>query len=120
MIQKLVINNWHPTLQNKWDGRHWSARSKLKKFDRELIAVEAHNQEITRARGKRRVTLELVLGPRQRGGDPDAYWKSLLDAMVHAKLLTDDNAAGVELMPVRVWPERGKIKSATVYMEDMG
>jgi hypothetical protein len=42
-----------------------------------------------------------LLGPRQRGADPDAYWKSLLDALVHAGLLVDDSPKWCELGPVR-------------------
>jgi hypothetical protein len=43
------------------------------------------------------VSLVITLTARQRPADPDAFWKSLLDALVHAGLLADDDAAHVQL-----------------------
>jgi hypothetical protein len=36
----------------------------------------------------------------QRAPDPDAFFKSLWDALVHAGMLVDDNRQHVELAPV--------------------
>ena len=49
--------------------------------------------------------------------DPDNLLKSLLDALVHAKLLVDDSAAWVELGEVRV--ERGGHRKTVVTLEDL-
>lgn len=97
---KLTIPDWHPSRLNQWDGRHWSKRAKLKRMDRDFIAYYARQQNIPSANGKRRVSLSLTLGKGQRGGDPDSYWKSLLDGLVHAGLLIDDSKEKVELGPV--------------------
>lgn len=97
----LVLEGWHPTRLNRLVGCHWGTRSKRKRLDRQRVAVEALVQKIPKATGKRRVELVLTLAPRQRAGDPDAYWKSLLDALVAAGLLTSDNRQGVELGAVR-------------------
>lgn len=97
----IIIPNWHPATLNQLLAGRWQA-AKLKRQDRAIIAAYARNAAlIPLALGKRRVGLRIVLGPRQRAGDPDCYWKSLLDALTHASLLTDDNRQGVELAPVR-------------------
>jgi Holliday junction resolvase RusA-like endonuclease len=69
------------------------------------------------AAGKRRVSLTLTLAPRQRGADPDAYRKSLLDALTHAGMLLDDNRQGVELGPVQFI--RGEHKATAILLEDV-
>jgi Holliday junction resolvase RusA-like endonuclease len=43
------------------------------------------------------VSLQIILPPRERRCDPDAYWKSTLDALVHAKMLINDSSVWVEL-----------------------
>ena len=47
-----------------------------------MIGGHALEAGIPRATGRRRVSLHIVLAPRQRAGDPDAFWKSTLDALV--------------------------------------
>jgi hypothetical protein len=93
----LTIDRWHPARLDQWDGRHWSVRARLKRVDRQIVGLYARTAGIPPATGKRRVSLMLTLGPRQRGGDPDAYWKSILDALVHDGLLLDDSRQRVEL-----------------------
>lgn len=107
---------WHPTRLNQLLGCHWRA-AKLKKADRYAIRVYAMIADVPKATGKRRVTLTIGLGPKQRAGDPDAYWKSLLDAMKHAGLLVDDNRQHCELAPVvfERWPTKGTV----ITLEDL-
>ena len=116
-VFRLTVPGWHPARLNQWDGCHWSRRSRLKKADRELIACYARLAEIALATGKRRVSLHLTLGPGQRAGDPDSYWKSLLDALTHAGLLVDDNRQNVELGPVHF--VRGETCETLVILEDL-
>jgi hypothetical protein len=71
----------------------------LKDRDAAFVALLASNYYVAKATGKRRVRLTVILGPRQRGGDPDAYHLSLLDALVRAGLLVDDSKEYVELEP---------------------
>ena len=61
---------------------------RLKKADREVVGLHARLSGIPPATGRRRVSLVLTLAPRQRGGDPDAYWKSTLDALTACGLLS--------------------------------
>jgi Holliday junction resolvase RusA-like endonuclease len=49
---------------------------------------------------KRRVSLHIILNKGQRAGDPDSYQKSLLDALVNAEMLWDDNHQHVEIASV--------------------
>jgi Holliday junction resolvase RusA-like endonuclease len=117
MIYQLVIPGWHPVRLNQLLHVHYHKANRMKKTDRELIGFYAKQAGIPPATGKRRVSLRIVLVPRQRGGDPDAYWKSLLDALVHAGLLLDDNAKGVELGPVSF--VRAAKKTTVITLKDL-
>lgn len=117
MTHMLYIADWHPARINQWDGKHWSVRARLKKADRHRIALHARLVGIPPATGKRRVTLRITLAKGQRGPDPDAFWKSVLDSLTHAGLLVDDNRQGVELMPVQF--DRGTRKATTITLEDV-
>jgi hypothetical protein len=117
LTHMLHIEGWHPARNNQWHGSHWAVRARLKKADRERVALHAGRVGVPHATGKRRVTLTITLGPRQRGGDPDAYWKACLDSLVSCGLLVDDNRQGVELAPVRFG--RAKVKATTILLEDV-
>ncbi len=117
MQQRLVIDNWHPARLNSWDGRHWSVRARAKKFDRDLIGLEAIRQGIVKANGPRRVSLLIVLGKGQRGPDPDSLWKSTNDALVAAGLLVQDDRFHVELGTVTF--SRGQTKRTEIVLEDV-
>jgi hypothetical protein len=116
-IHRLVIDGWHPCPLNRLLGCHWRTRARRKRGDCQLIVAYARLQAIPPATGKRRVSLHLTLVRRQRAGDPDCYWKSLLDALVHAGLLLDDNRQGVELGSVTF--DRGPARQTTVILEDL-
>jgi len=112
-----VIPDWHPAKLNALYAGHWARRARLKKADRELVGIYARQAAIPPATGKRRVQLVLTLAPRQRAGDPDAYWKSMLDALTATGLLVDDNRQHVELAPVEF--ERGRAKATTILLADV-
>jgi Holliday junction resolvase RusA-like endonuclease len=114
---EIVVPNWSPTPLNKLLGCHWGTRSRLKRADADLVAVYAMRAGVPRATGRRRVTLRLTLGPRQRAPDPDSLWKSLLDALVRAGLLVDDDRFGVELGEVTF--ERGPEPATVIVLEDL-
>ena len=105
MRHVLEIPRWHPAKTNQLYRGHWSEKRKLKQFDKLIVSLLAKEQRIPSASGKRRVTLVVVLPPKARGGDVDAYAKSLLDALTHARLLVDDRKEYAELAPVQY--ERG-------------
>ena len=94
----IKIDNLQPTPLNKLLG-NWRAAMGLKKKDRNIIAWHCLN--LPKASQKRRVTLTIILGKGQRGCDPDAYFKSMLDALVHAGMLVDDSYKWIELAPVK-------------------
>jgi hypothetical protein len=106
----------HPAKLNELLGHRMKAH-RLKKRDREWVALEAKNQEVPRATGPRRVSLEIILGHRQRAGDPDCYWKSLLDALVTARMLLNDNRQYCTLGTVTF--SRAKVKQTTITLEDL-
>lgn len=110
----MVIPDWHPTPLNKLLG-HWAVAAKLKKSDKQIIAAYAIN--IPKAKGRRSVEIEIILAKGQRAADPDAYFKSANDAMVHAGLLVDDNRQGVELKPVIF--TRGNRKATVITLRDL-
>jgi hypothetical protein len=93
----LDIPRWHPSRLNELMGCHWGKRSRLKRADRQTVALLAKLPGIPKAPGPRRVSLRIVLKPRQRASDPDAYWKSTLNALVSCGLLLDDDRQTVEL-----------------------
>lgn len=113
----LILHDWHPTPLNRLIGCHYGTRSRRKRFDRDLVAATALAAQIPKAEGRRRVGLRIVLGPRQRAADPDAYHKSLLDALAKCGLLLDDNRQHVELGPVRF--DRDRRPRTEVTLEDL-
>lgn len=63
------------------------------------------------------MTLHLILPPRGRKCDPDAFWKSTLDGLVHAGLLVDDRHSCVELAPVEY--SRGPVAATKITLVDI-
>jgi hypothetical protein len=112
----LVIDDWQPHRLNRLLGCHYGTRSRRKRFDREVVALEALSRRIPPASDCRRVDVTVTLAPRQRAGDPDGWWKSLLDALVAAGLLVDDSARWCELGEVRF--ERGRKRRTTITLTD--
>lgn len=117
MRHEILITDWHPVRLNQLLNCHWGTRSKLKKQDRELIRFYAGFFAVPPAKGKRRVSLVLTLAPKQRAGDPDAFFKGLLDALVNCGLLVDDNRQWVELGTVEF--VRGKTRQTRIVLEDL-
>lgn len=116
MKHTLEIPDWHPATVNQLLG-NWKKAMRLKRIDKELVEAYVWCDRIPRASGKRRVSLEIVLWPRQRAGDPDAYWKSLLDALKAAGAIVDDNRQHVELSPVTF--SRGPRRRTRIVLEDV-
>jgi Holliday junction resolvase RusA-like endonuclease len=95
----LEIPRWRAALLNEL--MH-SVRDKirLKKLDREMVCAYAWQAKFPPAVGKRRVSLHVTLGKGMRKFDVDAWQKSGLDAMKHAKLIVDDSTEFVEIGPL--------------------
>lgn len=93
-------------------------RMKLKKRDRQWVGIACSQAGVSRAEGKRRVSIAVVLGPRQRAGDvDDPFTKSLLDALKHAGGIVDDARRWCELAPVAY--ERGPRPAMRITLEDV-
>lgn len=98
---RMEIDLWRPSALNEFADRHWSVRKRAKDGDKAIVALYAQVQGIPRAAGRRRVTLWVGLAKGRRRHDPDAFWKSLLDALTAAGLLVDDGPEWCELAPVQ-------------------
>lgn len=102
----MTILGWRPRSLNELMGFHHMTVYKLKKRDKQRIALEKMVHGIPDAVHKRRVSLRIVLQGRDKATDPDANWKSLLDALVACRLLVNDSSEWVSLGEVEY--ERGK------------
>ena len=112
----LTIIGWTPTPLNQLLGNHWKAH-RLKKADREVIIWAQHCVRLPTAVTRRRVSLQIVFGKGQRRCDPDAYWKTVNDALVHAKLLVNDNPRWCQLGSVDV--SREETAATRILLEDI-
>lgn len=111
------IENWHPTPLNKLMNCHWAKRNRLKKSDYVVVAAAMYSADIPKASCKRKVWIEIVLGPRQRGCDGDAYLKVALDALVACGALKNDNKEWMELGGISFG--RGPRKATIITLEDV-
>ncbi|MHB8397367.1 MAG: RusA family crossover junction endodeoxyribonuclease [Candidatus Limnocylindrales bacterium] len=93
------------------------ARIRMERIDRNMIAAYMIQARIPRAQGRRRVDLHLTLGPRNKEGDVDAYWKGLLDGLVACGMLIDDRRQYCQLGDVTY--ERGAQKGAVIILTDV-
>jgi hypothetical protein len=108
---------WRPAALNELlKGGPWGA-AWLKKNDLSHVCVFAHWHHVPRATGKRRISLKIVLPPKQRRWDIDALQKSTLDACVTAGMLKDDGPKWAEWGGVEY--TRGKSLSTTIVIEDL-
>lgn len=101
MTYSVLIPRWHPTRLNKLVNSHWATAHRMKQADAQMLGVYLYQAEVPKAAGKRRVEIEIVLGKGQRAGDPDAYFKSPIDALVRLGYLKDDNRQWLDLEPVK-------------------
>lgn len=114
---EVEVRGWHPARLNELVSMHWAKAGRRKYLDACTIGRELRRAGVPRAGGKRRVALVIVLGPRGRGGDGDAYWKSSLDGLKRCGALVDDNRHFCELTPLRY--ERQGEASTRIILEDL-
>ena len=91
--RRIVIPDWRPaTLNELLSGRTWHKAARLKRADRDTVAVYANLSGVRAGMERRKRRVDVLVRPAigRRKADRDAYWKSLLDALVHAGLLVDD------------------------------
>jgi hypothetical protein len=122
-VQRLVIDNWWPTLVNVLLRADKYTRCRLLHEDAELIAAEALNQRLTRTTRRkgdsvrRRVSLLIRYRKGETAPDPDACWKSLLDGLVYARLLVNDDRHWLEIGGVSY--EEAPRRGVVVTLEDL-
>lgn len=114
MKHELRLPGFIPTTVNEL-MRSVGKRIRAKRGDRDLVIFYSRLQGIPAAQGKRRVDVTITK-PNGKFPDPDAIFKSLLDALVHARMLLDDDAEHVVLGPITF--ERGE-RSTLVVLEDI-
>lgn len=119
MRQVLWVERWEPARLNRVMRGHWSNGHRLKKADRELVAVEASRHFLKAADGPRSVALHLVVPPGRRKPDPDSLWKSLLDALKAARLIVDDTPRLCRPVGVTYSRAEGKGWGAFIIIEDL-
>lgn len=115
---EVTIRGFHPTRLNVLKSAHWGTASKLKRSDAEIIGGELKRAGVTGAIGKRRMGLVIVLGPGQRGGDPDAYDKSARDGLKRCGALKDDNRQWLEPLATR-YERQSSGPSTRIIIEDV-
>lgn len=97
MKHVVAIPDWRPALANDLAAAgHWAGRARRKRADLQLVAAYCVLAGVPLATLPRRVSLE-ILGPFRRLPDPDAPWKSVLDALVGCGRLVDDSALWCQL-----------------------
>lgn len=91
----IFIPKWRHASLNQLMSCHWREKARLKKRDKNI--VHYYTRKIPKATGKRRIDIHTVLRKHAHERDVDGEYKSILDALVHAGMLIDDNRAGVEI-----------------------
>ncbi len=92
----MEIPGWMPARLNQILGGHFAKGHRLKKHDKEVIALAVALCGVPAATTRRKVSLLVVLEKGKRSPDPDAFDKSLRDALVACGALKNDSAAWVK------------------------
>jgi hypothetical protein len=109
---------WIPARLNQLKDNRWVS-GKLKKRDRQIVACYVAKAETPPPSGRRKVSLRVVLAKGQRAPDVDSYWKSLLDSLVKAGALVDDNRNGCETGAVEFFRSPDGTHGTTIILEDV-
>lgn len=115
---EIAIDGWRPAALNELVNCHWRKRDRLKKLDRDHVILFAGRARVPLPKNLRRISLRIVLPPKQRRWDIDAFQKSCLDACKHAGLIKDDNPKWARWGGVEYPKQRGPL-STTIVVEDV-
>lgn len=118
MTYHLTIADWTPCRVNELLHGHWAKAHRLKRIDKNMVCGYAFHNRIPRATGPREVSLRVTLPSEARGKDEDAFWKSVLDACVHAGLLIDDRSEYCRVGPVEI--VNGERRETRITLTDLG
>lgn len=98
---RLWIPKWKPRRLNEFLSKHWTARSRMKREDADMVTAYVMQASLPKATVRRRLECTIRLTKRHRLADDDCYQKSLWDALRHAGAIVDDS---------RKWLEAERIK----------
>lgn len=115
-VWRLVIPDWNPPSVNRLLSAHWARRGRLKTAVADLIWMAARESGITRATGRRRVSVEVIVTNLSHAPDPDNVWKALNDGLKRNGILVDDKAEYCVLGPAI--PVKGDRKATIITIEE--
>lgn len=95
MKQTLYLYGYHPPTVNELLG-NWRVAAKRKKACVNIMWQSCLEQKLVKASGKRMVSIIITTAKKGRRPDPDAYYKSTLDALVKCNMLVDDSSKWCE------------------------
>lgn len=98
----ISIPNFVPVSVNRVIRKHWAARRQRLREDADLIAGYAMIARAPKAKGKRRVSVAVMVTNLTHAPDPDNILKSALDALVKCGQLIDDSAQWCEIGKITV------------------
>lgn len=116
MLCTLMVPGWMPVPLNQLLGSKHK-RSRLKGQDRDVLGRAFLLYGKPLAGLKRRVSLHVVLPKGRRAPDPDALWKSCLDALVYCGALVNDSSRWCT--PERPTFSRGEALCSFITLEDV-
>jgi hypothetical protein len=114
---EFTIPDWWPLSLNEMIGYHPMKIYRRKQKDAGLVAAACLLAGVPAATRRRRLSIAIVLGPRQKGRDPDAFHKSTCDSLVACGALRGDSKEWVELPPVGY--VRGPRRACKITLEDI-
>jgi Holliday junction resolvase RusA-like endonuclease len=112
-----VVENWRPVGLNELIRLHWAARSRRLKADYARVAAACLGAGVTRAKGKRRVSLAFVLAGRDKVRDEDNELKAVYDSLTKCGALVDDSPSWLTRGPVV--SGRGQSRRTVLTLEDL-
>lgn len=118
MKQTLHIPGYHPPTVNDLLGNHHKA-GRLKKACVKVFWGCCLEQRLVKASGKRLVEIIITVRKSKKGRrpDPDAYYKSALDALVKCNMLVDDSSQWCEHAATLI--TSGEQDSTTIHLTDI-
>jgi Holliday junction resolvase RusA-like endonuclease len=114
---RVLIPGAHPPTCNQLFRAKLRHRMRLSKQWSTIVAIACNAAEVPAATCKRRVSIEITLGPRRRGADADAFFKAVLDALVSCSRLVDDSPKWVEITTPTF--ARGAEDATAIVLEDV-
>lgn len=106
-----------PCTLNRLMRLHWAKRHRQLCYEADMVYMYGVLLTgVPAATGKRRVTLRLVLAPKDQVRDSDSSEKGIRDHLTKAKLLVDDSPEWLEMAPLE--QVRGKSRATVIRLED--